>query len=143
MCCCSCWPPAPLEGAQDGEQKWGTLCSLKPGRTGLQIVRYSQELIFWAQFLYVLVSRKALKSFMVMTVSHDRQKRHETSRNFLKNKHAWLHVLPLHQNCMYTVLLLLSLEQSLRAVWGAVSWAAVLILPQIKLLTHDSDVRFF
>ena len=106
MCCCSCWPPAPLEGAQDGEQKWGTLCSPKPGRTGLQIVRYSQELIFWAQFLYLLVSRKALKSFMVMTVSHDRQKRHETSRNFLKNKHAWLHVLPLHQNCMYTVLLL-------------------------------------
>ena len=143
MCCCSCWPPAPLEGAHDGEQKWGTFCSPKPGRTGLQIVRYSQELIFWAQFLYLLVSRKALKSFMVMTVSHDRQKRHETSRNFLKNKHAWLHVLPLHQNWMYTVLLLLSLEQSLRAVWGAVSWAAVLILPQIKLLTHDSDVRFF
>ena len=37
----------------------------------------------------------------------------------------------------------MSLEQSLRAVWGAVSWAAVLVLPQIKLLTHDSDVRFF
>ena len=26
-----------------------------------------------------------------------------------------------------------SLEQSLRAIWGAVSWAAVIILPQIKL----------
>ena len=103
MCCCSCWPLAPLEGAQDGEQKWGTLCSSKPGRTGLPIVRYSQELIFWAQFLHLLVPRKTLKSFMVMTVSHDKQKRHETSRNFLRNKHAWLSVLPpspgLHVYC--------------------------------------------
>ena len=32
----------------------------KTGRTGLQIVRYSQEPILWAQFLYLLISRKAL-----------------------------------------------------------------------------------
>ena len=36
MCCCSCWPPAPPERVQGGE-KWGTLCSRKTGRTGLQI----------------------------------------------------------------------------------------------------------
>ena len=28
------------------------------------MVSYSEELIFWAQFLYLLISRKALKSFM-------------------------------------------------------------------------------
>ena len=41
------------------------------GSTGVQIVRYSQELILWAQFLYLLISRKALKSFMVTIVTRD------------------------------------------------------------------------
>ena len=46
------------------------LCALgKTGRTGLQIVRYIQKLILWAQFLYLLISREALKSFTVMTFS--------------------------------------------------------------------------
>ena len=44
------------------------------GKTGPQIVTY-----FWSRFyepksLYFLVSRKILKSFLVMTVSHDQQK---------------------------------------------------------------------
>ena len=70
----------------------------------LQFVRYSQELILWAQFLYFLISTKALKSFIVTTVSCDLQKLHETSRNFLKNKYAGLHVLLLYQNHMHAVL---------------------------------------
>ena len=50
------------------------------GSTGFQIPRYSQELISWAQFLYLLISRKALKSFMCnncflwLEVSQDQQK---------------------------------------------------------------------
>ena len=36
----------------------------KTGKTGLQIVRYFQK-ILWAQFLHLLISRKALKYFMV------------------------------------------------------------------------------
>ena len=63
------------------EKKWGTLCPRKTARTGLQIVRYTQELILWAQLLYLLISRKALKFFMVQTASHDWQKLHKTSRN--------------------------------------------------------------
>ena len=39
-----------LQGFQGGEQKWGTLCSEKPSRTGLQIVWHSQELVLWVQF---------------------------------------------------------------------------------------------
>ena len=53
------------KGVQGGEQKWGTLCSGKIGKTGLQTFRYSQELILWAQFLHLFISRKVLKSFMV------------------------------------------------------------------------------
>ena len=40
------------------------------GRTGLQIAWYFQELILWARFLYLPISGKALKSFMVMTAPH-------------------------------------------------------------------------
>ena len=48
------------------------LCALgKTGRTGLQMVRYFQEKILWAQFLHLLISRKALKSFMVISASRD------------------------------------------------------------------------
>ena len=38
---------------------------------------------------------------------------------------------------------LTSLEQFLRAIWGAVSWAAVLILPQMKLNLQLSCCAFF
>ena len=40
----------------------------KTGRTGLQVVRYFQEQILCVQFLYLLISRKAPKSFMVLNV---------------------------------------------------------------------------
>ena len=40
--------------------------------------------------------------------------------------------LPLHQNFVYWLSSTAALEQSLRAIWDAVSWAAVLVLPQIK-----------
>ena len=44
---------------------------------------------------------------------------------------------------MYTVLLPISLEQFLRAIRGAVSWAAALILPQVKLNLQLSRCAFF
>ena len=37
-------------------------------------VRYFQELILGARFLCLFVSRKALKSFIVMSVPHDQKK---------------------------------------------------------------------
>ena len=87
----------PLKGVQSGEQKCSLLFrvgGVGTRRAGLQVVRYSQELILWAQFLNLLRSRKALKSFMVTAVSRDEQRPHDTSRHLLKNKRAWLHVLP-------------------------------------------------
>ena len=54
-------PQHPLKGAQGGDQEWGTLCSGKTGRAGLQIVRYFQEKILCAQLLHILISRKSTK----------------------------------------------------------------------------------
>ena len=59
---CSCWCSTPPEGVQCGEQEWGTLCFGKTGRAGLQIVIQSQELILWAQYLYLFMSRKTQNS---------------------------------------------------------------------------------
>ena len=51
------------------------LCALeKTGRTGLQTVGWFQKLILWAQFLRLLISRKALHPFMVTLAPHDEQK---------------------------------------------------------------------
>ena len=48
------------------------LCALgKTGRIGLQMVRYFQELILWAQILYLFISRKVLKSFRVTSAPSD------------------------------------------------------------------------
>ena len=44
----------------------------KTGRPGLQIVRYFQKKILWVQFLYLLISRRAVTSFMVKTAHHDK-----------------------------------------------------------------------
>ena len=64
-------PPTPPEGVQGGEQKRGALWSWNTGRPRFQIVRYSQKLILWAQFLYLLTSREMLKFFMMKTVPCD------------------------------------------------------------------------
>ena len=58
----------PLEGTPGGEQKWGSLCLGKNWQTGLQIVRYFQELTLWTQFSCPLMSRKALRSFKVTII---------------------------------------------------------------------------
>ena len=106
------------------ESRSEALCvEAETDRAGLQTVRYSWELILWAQFLYFLISRKALKSFMVATAPCG-----------FCQKYVF--------DCMYssftkiTYILTLtptSLEQFLRAIWGAISQAIVLILPHINL----------
>ena len=60
------------------EQKWGTLAGCGDGtRQGKKYLQnrssdmYFQKVILWAQFLYLLISRKTLKSFMVTSASCD------------------------------------------------------------------------
>ena len=102
----------PLKGVQGGKQKWGTLCFGKNWQNKSSD-SYFQELILWAQFLYLLISRKALKSswwcLFLMTSSN----LHGTSRNLLQ-KIVWLHEVPLHHNHIYTDLPPASFEQFLR-----------------------------
>ena len=138
----------PLKGVQFREQKWSILLGIRgervgTGRTGLQIVRYFQEQISWAQFLYLPKFRKALKSFTVMTVPCDWQKASPDYQKPSGKIHTWLHVFSLHQNFIHTDLFPTSLEHFLRAIWSAVSWDAVLILPQIKLNLQLSGCAFF
>ena len=66
MSCWSCWPSTPPEKSSGwrAEMRHSVLRG-KAGRTALQIVRYFQEMILWAQFLHLFVSRKALKSLTV------------------------------------------------------------------------------
>ena len=117
----------------------------KTGRTGLQIVRYFQEPILWAQFLYLLISRKALKSFMVtdvcscwLAVTCTR-----LAATFCKKCVLGCMYSPFTKITYILIFLPASLEQFLRAIWDAVSWAAVLILPQIKLNSLLSCCAFF
>ena len=63
-----CWQP--LKGVHRGEKKWGTLCSGKIWQNRSSD-RHYQKSILWVQFLYLFMSRKALKCFMVMTAPHD------------------------------------------------------------------------
>ena len=58
--------------AQGGDQEWGAPCSGKTGRTGLQRVGYFQEML-WTKNFHLLTSIKALKSFMMISASHDQQ----------------------------------------------------------------------
>ena len=55
----------------------------KTGRTSLQVVGYFLELILWASFLYLLISRKALTFFTVITVSCDQQKLQKNSNIYI------------------------------------------------------------
>ena len=71
---------------------------------------------------------------MVMIISCNQQKLHKTSRNFLQKKYVVDCMdFPFTKITYILSLPLTSLEQFLRAIIGAVSQAAVLILPQLKL----------
>ena len=60
-----------LQGVQSGYQEWGSLCSRKLAEQVFRELRYFKELILWAQLFRLLVSRKALNSFMGMCAPCD------------------------------------------------------------------------
>ena len=142
MCCCSCWPSTPHEGVQGGEQKWGTLCSgRKTGRTGLQIVS-------GADFMSpILISPHIQRSTRILHGDDCFSWLAEASRDQQK-----LSIKNYVLDCIYspftkiTYILCvppISLEQFLRPIWAAVSWAVVLILLQIKLNSQLSCCALF
>ena len=94
------------------------------GKLVEQVFRYVQEPISWSQSLHLLITRKVLNPFMVTSAPCKSQKT-------LNEINAWLHwtpPLPKSYILTFPTLPPTSLEQSLRAIWGAVSQATVLIL---------------
>ena len=139
---CSCWCSTPPEGVQCGEQEWGTLCFGKTGRAGLQIVIQSQELILWAQYLYLFMSRKTQNSswwrlFFITSIAH------EMSRNFLQKKMCLNTCTPFLPNHIYTVLPLYLFRSVSHRYLRSDSQIAILILPQIKFNLQLSRCVFF
>ena len=144
MCCCSCWPSTPPERSSGwkAEMRHSVLGG-KTGRTSLQIVRYFQEPILWAQFWYLLICIKALKSFMVMTVPHDQKSFRKLVESFWKNIGLIAYILPSPKSHIHWPFSSVSLEKFRRAIIGVVFQAAVLILPQMKLncqLSHCASL---
>ena len=126
------------------EDRNEALCAQgKAGRTGLQMVRYFQEPILWAQFWYLLICIKALKSFMVMTVPHDQKSFRKLVESFWKNIGLIAYILPSPKSHIHWPFPPASLEQFLRATWDGFSQAATLILPPIKLNSNSHIVFFF
>ena len=115
---------------------WGTLCSWETGGTGLYSARYFQKLISWSQSLHLFISRKSLNHFMVTSGP-------VTSRKTFCKISAWLHWALRSPKSFVFTFPHSSLEQFLRANWGAISRAAVLILPQMKLNSQLSCCASF
>ena len=132
----------PWKGISGGKQKWGRLCAGKTGRASLQKVSCCQEPILRTQmFFYLLIARKAWKPFMVTTASCDCKKpsRHWQNTS-TKNRHMIACIAPSPKS---HISLCVSLEQVLRAIWGAVSWATVLLLPPKHLTCNFRVVHFW
>ena len=69
LCYCSCWPSASKESSWRRAEMRHSAEGEGAGGTARSSGRYFQELILWAQFLYL--SKQALNSFMVTSVPHD------------------------------------------------------------------------
>ena len=123
----------PLKEVQDGEQKLGTLCSR----------RYWKDSIIQPDIFNHLITRKLLKSLMVMTILQDQlAKLHETIRKFLEKYVLDCMYSPFTKMMCILTFLPASLEQFLRTTRSAIPQAAVLILPPIKLNSQFHVVHF-
>ena len=125
------------------ENRNEALCALgKTGRTGLQIIRYFQELILWAQFLYLFISKKCTKilrgEVCSLWLAVTFVKLAKPAKNMClnctpsspKSHICWLIFPP-------------PLWSSFSEHQDAVSWTTSLILPQIKLNSQFSCFAFF
>ena len=121
-CCYSCWPSTPTEGVQGGVR-----------HSELQGIWGDRTLDSW-MFLgtdFMISILTSLPIYRSTKSLHGVIRSSWLTKTFVK----WvLHgiVLPLQQNLICWLSPTAALEQSLRAIWDAVSRAAVLILLQIK-----------
>lgn len=133
MCFHSCWFSTSPKGVQGREQKWGTLCSMEKLSRQVLIVRYFQELISWAQFLYLLIFRKALKSLVLMIIRNTLQKNVSVIARIPPSPKSHVYWPPCCPAPPYFL-----------PLWSSfLGLSAVLILPQIKLNSNLSNCTFF
>lgn len=116
----------PLRGIQSGER--GTLLQGNWWNRSLDSQIFSGT-DFMIPFLHLFISKRSLNPFVVTSAPCDYQE------NFCRVS-AWLHWPPPSPKSYLLTFPTTSLEKSLRAIWGAVSQAAVFILSQIKLKSH-------
>ena len=123
-CCYTCGPSTTPEGVQDGVR----LSVLQ----GVWWDRSLDSCMFLGTHFMISVLASPQIQRSTKSLHGDIRSSWPTESLFVK----WvLHgtELPLHQNLIYYLSPTANLEQSLRAIWDAASWAAVLILSQIKL----------
>ena len=133
-CCYSCWPSTTPEGVQ-GEVRHSVL----------QGIWWDRSLDSWmflgTDFIISILASSHMEK-NTKSLHGDIRSSWVTKKPFEK----WLLngiELTLHQNLIDWPSPTATLEQSLRAIWGAASWAAVLILPQIKLNSQLSSCASF
>ena len=141
MCYCSCWPSTAPERSSGWKAEMRH--SVRGEKlAGLQIDIF-KEPILWAQFLYHLLISKITKILhgddcsLWLAESFKRQK--PSGKYILYS--MWYSFTKI--TYILTYLQLTSLEQFPRVIWDAVSWSAVLILPQIKFNSNLSCCVFF
>ena len=139
MCCCSCW----FSTLPEMRSRWTAETRPCVWEKSWQDSSSESWIVLGADFYepnscaspYLEKQNPSLWWLRLVTS----RKLHQTSRNLLgKKKSAWLHVYSPFIKITY---ILTSLEQVLRVIWGAVSQAEVLILPQITRNSHI--VQFF
>ena len=105
------------------------------GKTHLQIARDFQESIYeHNSCITSYLEKHQNPSWWWFSFMH--------SRSFWKNMCLTACTLPSPKSHIYCSSPSTSSEQFLRAIWGSVSWAAVFILPQIKLNLQLSRCAF-
>ena len=116
----------PLKGVHGGEQKWDTLClGGKTGRTGLQIDIFRSWFYEPNSCISLYLEKHWNPSWWWLFFM--------TSRNLLEKYVLGCMYSPFTKTLYIPASPAASVEQLLRAIWGTVSQAAVLILPQMKL----------
>ena len=127
---CSCQPSTPPERSSGWRSRVRHTLLWETDSTGLQIVRYFQEKILWAQFLHKLLSRKTLKSLTVISAPRDQQQ-----------ASAKMYACTSFTKITYVLTFCsISLEHFFRVIWNVFFQAVV---PQIKLKSQFSCYAFF
>ena len=112
------WKESRVESRNEAFCAWG-----KTGRTGLQIDIF-KEPILWAQFLYLLISK-------ITKILHVDDCSLWLAESFIRltetfwQIHTWCHVVPLHQNYIYTAL-------HTTRLFGAVSQLSEVLSPGLQ-----------